>query len=63
MDGGEKIKIHIIIALNAYKTLKSFFLLYFVPKYPMPKVPIILNNPIKESIIVADQPPKPLSCI
>ena len=29
----------------------------------MPKVPIILNNPIRARIIVADQPPKPLSCI
>ena len=29
----------------------------------MPKVPIILNNPISAKIIVADQPPIPLSCI
>ena len=29
----------------------------------MPKVPTILNKPIKAKIIVADQPPKPLSCI
>ena len=29
----------------------------------MPKVPIILNNPISAKIIVADQPPMPLSCM
>ena len=53
----------ITIALSAYKTLNNFFLLYFVPKYPMPHVPTILNKPIKDQIIVAAQPPRPLSCI
>ena len=52
-----------ITALKKYNKLKSFFLLYFVPKYPIPRVPTILNKPINDKIIVADQPPKPLSCI
>ena len=63
IEGGENIKIAIITALNAYKQLNNIFLLYFVPKYPMPRVPIILNNPIKAKIIVAVQPPSPLSCM
>ena len=42
---------------------KRFFFLYFVPKYPIPKVPKILKNPISAKIIVADHPPIPLSCM
>ena len=32
IDGGENIKIHILIALKKYKILNKFFFLYFVPK-------------------------------
>ena len=41
----------------------KFFFLYFVPRKPIPSVPKILKKPIRAKIIVADQPPIPLSCI
>ena len=63
IEGGENIKIAMIIALKKYSILNNIFLLYLVPRYPIPKVPIILNSPIKDKIIVAVHPPKPLSCI
>ena len=56
-------KTQIITALKKYNALKSFFLLYFVPKYPIPRVPAMLNKPINDKIIVADQPPNHLSWI
>ena len=31
-EGGEKINIHILTALRAYKILNKFFFLYFVPR-------------------------------
>ena len=62
-DGGENIKLQITNPMRAYNKLNNFFLLYVVPRYPIPRVPMMLNKPIKDRIIVADQPPSPLSCI
>ena len=56
-------KIAMIIALKKYRILNNIFLLYFVPRYPIHRDPIILNNPMRDKIIVAVQPPSPLSCI
>ena len=50
-------KIVMITALKKYKMLNKIFLLYFVPKYPIPNVPMMLNNPINDKIIGAVQPP------
>ena len=63
IEGEKNIKIAMTTALKEYKILNNIFLLYFDPRYPIPRVPIILNKPIKAKIIVAAQPPRPLSCI
>ena len=62
-EGGENINMLITIALKKYNKLNKIFFEYFVPKYPIPKVPTILNNPIKDKIIVGDHKSIPLSFI
>ena len=49
------------IALKKYKPLKSIFLLYLSPRYPIIKTPIILKRPINDKIANPVQSSKPLS--
>ena len=51
----------IIIPLKKYKPLNRIFFEYLSAKYPIVKVPKILNNPIKDKIAAPVHPSRPLS--